>query len=334
VGAEHYAATLPVETILGSQGEKAMSRSRKTVGFTLLELMILMAILGILVALLLPAIAAAREAARRNKCMNNMAQLGRMLAIFSEEDGLPALAMGKKEDWTTGLVTKDTAAGSDAAPYSWTAGMLEDMDEAKLYRSIDYAEGAFAKKNLTPATTTIPHLLCPSYSGAQSTTSDDYKADDAGRMPVLSQYAAMGATTREKLYSKTPDGAMVWNKRTKTIPDGAAKTILLAETREQDYGTWMDGTTASLFGIMTDEDGEATPTINRGGRFESYLSADDFGGSEDRQWGPSSEHPGIAIHLFCAYNVRKISDDIDGELYRALITRDGDDGADIGDFFE
>ncbi len=115
-------------------------------GFTLIELLVVIAIIGMLVAILLPAIGAAREAAKLNTCKNNVAGIGKSLALYRTANGnkapFPVVSSTDPKTATPGLsntkgtVSTSTSTTNSAAGYSWVVKILPYMDMGPLYTSI------------------------------------------------------------------------------------------------------------------------------------------------------------------------------------------------------
>lgn len=102
-------------------------------GFTLVELLVVIAIIGILVGLLLPAVQAAREAARRMQCSNNLKQIG--LSLHNYESTFKALPAG-----CNGL---PNAAGTNFNGHGWTwhASILPYIEQSTLYNAVQGPDG-------------------------------------------------------------------------------------------------------------------------------------------------------------------------------------------------
>jgi prepilin-type N-terminal cleavage/methylation domain-containing protein/prepilin-type processing-associated H-X9-DG protein len=196
--------------------------------FTLVELLVVITIIGILLGLLLPAVQAAREAGRRNTCLNNLKQLG--LAIQNYHGTYNRFPPGSHLHQT-----------EYALSISWRVMILPQLEESVIYQQIaptpiGGATSLAANSNL------IPTFECPNMSTLLP-----------GPVALIfSHYFGVGGVGRQKnkvmvlehfecgdIYT---DGIFFPNSRTSIakIEDGTSHTLALGE-RTYIFDPWMSG---------------------------------------------------------------------------------------------
>lgn len=140
-------------------------RKDRRLGFTLVEMLVVVAIIGLLVGLLLPAVMSARENARRMECSAHLKEIGNALQSYH------AMYMNFPINYganTTGQPPDPTNQFSQGR--SWMLGLLPSIDEQSLYDKVDftqplnYTDGLNPprKSNLLVAGTVVKLYLCPS----------------------------------------------------------------------------------------------------------------------------------------------------------------------------
>ncbi len=117
----------------------------------------MISIIAVLIALLLPAVQSAREAARRAQCVNNLKQIG--VALFNYESSVGAFPSGYIDAQNNSAYTPDLDLGSG---WGWAALALPFLEQQPLYNSINFSLGTRNASNITAELTTLTVFLCPS----------------------------------------------------------------------------------------------------------------------------------------------------------------------------
>ncbi|MBN1852281.1 MAG: DUF1559 domain-containing protein [Pirellulales bacterium] len=276
-----------------------MRHSRKK-AFTLVELLVVIAIIGILISLLLPAVQAAREAARRISCANNVSQIA--LAIQNYQMAKFVYPPGTI-DQKGPIVNKP-----EGYHHNWISQILPYMEEGNTFQHIDFDVGVYDPKNAEVRKVHIGILLCPSDPGSPGES-------DIG----VSNYAGCH-DPKETPIDSDNHGVFYLNSavRYTDITDGSAHTIFIGEkVLESDilFG-WMSGTRATL--------------RNMGGGINRDIFDKRRGMEEEPEpavdkdlfvGGFGSHHPGVTTFAFGDGHVEIIYEDTDQEILQMWADR-------------
>jgi prepilin-type N-terminal cleavage/methylation domain-containing protein len=342
-----------------------LSKSHRP-GFTLIELLVVIGIIGMLTALLLPAVQSARESARRAKCQNNLKQIG--LALANYIDVSHYYPQGRIQSHDSRYLTFPDLPCSGWAGRSFLVAILPWMEERAAFDAVNSTLAIGGPENATVRTHVVSSYVCPSDSlaGVVRPFIPDRRdvGDDAitarQAKGVLTSYAgchsrgytiaipsaATGCTPPDAFSVQLANGCItdLSNVTLASVTDGLSHTMVVAEksataltltraelddpdTAEMYVGQWTVGSMPDTLFLPTNR-----PNSHRGARTF---------GPHSLEWLATSQHPG-GLHILLGDGaVRFVKDTIQTKyespsgvwhwgIWQKLASRNGGEAFDTG----
>lgn len=298
-----------------------MGATRRT-AFTIVELLVVISIIGVLAGLLLPAVQAAREAARRIQCANNLRQMGLALHQYH----------GTHRRFPAGVVFPNRVM--------WSAQLLPQLEQGPLYSTLDFSQpfDDDTKPNGKACTQYLSIYRCPSSNSPEHVSVQGID----NRVPCNYLAVASGTATRDygqvnqHVGRLNQDGFMFINSSTgmNGLLDGSSQTLAIGEclfhsdiTGPDATGTnqiidhWYIGT-SDMGGAGSNWIGEASEALGSTGVGMNNMD-DGSIAIDEKEISFDSNHPGGVQFVFGDGHVTMLSETIDRKIYSALGTRAG-----------
>ncbi|HUT10267.1 MAG TPA: DUF1559 domain-containing protein [Thermoguttaceae bacterium] len=263
---------------------------RPRAGFTLVELLVVIGIIGMLLGLLLPAVQAVRSTARRMSCKSNLHQIGVALLAYHDTHG----------SFPPGGMEPISPKWPKGRQLAWSAFILPQLEQQSLHGRIDFNRPFNSPENAEAAAEVVSTYLCPSVDRTSNLVDGRAACDYGGIYGERIDYE--GRPAFPPLPNNPPKGTMLYDRpiKLRQILDGKSTTLLVSED-----GGWRDGQWINGLNIF-----DQAYAINQAPAFENDIRSD---------------HSGGANALFADGSARFLDENMELAVLAAICTREGEE---------